>query len=62
MEKCLDHRHYHSVEGDTDALYFAISGDKSKILTKILSIFLVLKITSQDGYQYPSYIKYCWLK
>jgi hypothetical protein len=26
MEKCLDNRRFHYVEGDTDSLYFAISG------------------------------------
>jgi hypothetical protein len=30
MEKCLYYRRFHYVEGDTDSLYFAISGDKNE--------------------------------
>jgi hypothetical protein len=30
MERCLDVNKFHYVEGDTDSLYFAISGDKNE--------------------------------
>jgi hypothetical protein len=30
MEKCLDGKRFHYLEGDTDSLYFAISGDKNE--------------------------------
>jgi hypothetical protein len=30
MEKCLDHTRFHYVEGDTDSLYIAISGETNE--------------------------------
>jgi hypothetical protein len=34
MEKFLDPRLFHDVEGDTDSLYFAISGDKNEYINQ----------------------------
>jgi hypothetical protein len=34
MEKCLDNRHFHYVEGNTDSLYFGITRDKNEDLNQ----------------------------
>jgi hypothetical protein len=53
MEKCLDNRRFHDVEGDTDSLYFAISGEKNEdINQRFKHIFTDEKFYNENVYKW----------
>jgi hypothetical protein len=55
MEKCLDHNRFHYVEGDTDSLYFAISGnlvDKDGVNQGFKNIITDEKFYNENVYKW----------
>jgi DNA polymerase elongation subunit (family B) len=53
MEKCLDNRRFHIVEGDTDSFYFDISGDKNEgINQRVKHIMSEVKFYNENVYKW----------